>query len=148
MCYPATTRLPPVFFASSSAASARWSVASSSSSTSGPDAATPMLTVTTKPSIGVSPMRLRTRSATLKRRVEIRFRHHDHKLIAAHPRHQIRRAQGGRGTVDDPSQRMVAGGVAVRVVDPLQVVDVDHQDGKRAALRRQRAASLGACASK
>jgi hypothetical protein len=48
--------------------------------------------------------------------------------VTAHPRHKVRRAQGGGDPADDLFQHTVSGGVAARVVDLLQVVDIDHEN--------------------
>ena len=72
------------------------------------------------------------------------LRQQDRELVAAEPREHVglaqARAQQRRATLDD---QLVAGVVAERVVDVLEVVEVEHQ---RRALRRRSAATRARCA--
>ena len=65
----------------------------------------------------------------------------DHELVAAEPRDRVGRAHGGREPARERDQHRVAGGVAVEVVDALEVVDVDVEHrgaGARALGVRER----------
>ena len=61
--------------------------------------------------------------------------HHHHELLAAVARQRVEHARVGAQHVGDRAQRPVTGGVAVLVVDALEVIDVDHQHGEVAVER-------------
>ena len=58
----------------------------------------------------------------------------DRELVAAEPRHGVAHAQRGAQARRDRLQHPVAGGVAERVVDRLEVVEVQEQHGERPAV--------------
>ena len=61
----------------------------------------------------------------------------DRELIAAETSHEVAVAHRRRDPLGDRDQKRVAGRVAERVVDDLEVVEVDEQDGRhRLALRQ------------
>ncbi len=73
---------------------------------------------------------------------------HDDELVAAEPGHQFARPDGGPEPVGDLDEQLVTGGVAQRVIDDLEVVEVEEQAGEAAGagaeplgdvLRQQRA---------
>ena len=67
----------------------------------------------------------------------------DHELVAADAAAEVVRAEILGDGAREPQQRVVAGGVAERVVDDLEVVDVERHQGERRPWRRQR---LSSCA--
>ena len=73
---------------------------------------------------------------------------HDDELVAAEPGDQVAGADGGAQPLGDLDEQLVTGGVAERVVDDLEVVQVEEQAGEVSAaghepagdvLRQQRA---------
>ena len=67
----------------------------------------------------------------------VQARQHQHKFLAAPAGHKLPAAQV---LADDPArlaQHHVSGGVAVGVVDPLEVVDIDHHHTEDAPGLRQ-----------
>ena len=60
--------------------------------------------------------------------------HHDDELVAAEPGHSVRLADDGLQVLGRSHEQLVAGLVAQGVVDPLDVVEVDEQDGDVAAV--------------
>ena len=66
----------------------------------------------------------------------------DRELVAAEPCHQIVAADTGAQAVGDLAQQFVADLVAERIVDALELVDVDIEDRKRLALGKLRHAPL------
>ena len=56
---------------------------------------------------------------------------HDRELLAADAAEHVGAALRGRDRVGEQPQRAVARGVALRVVDPLEVVDVEHDERAR-----------------
>ena len=65
--------------------------------------------------------------------LDVRLGQDQHELLAAVAADQVGRAQVGGERLGDAAQDDVAGRVAVRVVDGLEVVDVDEGDRQRAA---------------
>ena len=65
----------------------------------------------------------------------------DGELVAAHPVGEVRAAARGPDRVGQRLQALVAGLVAVRVVDGLEVVDVEEQERQRHAGARERPAA-------
>ena len=61
-------------------------------------------------------------------RVDVGLGQDQQELLATVAAHEIDRPDVLAERVGDPSQDQVAGGVAVRVVEPLEVVEVDHHD--------------------
>ena len=61
----------------------------------------------------------------------------EHELLAAVAADEVGCAQAGRDRLGDAAQDDVADGVAVRVVDGLEVVDVDERDRQRALVARR-----------
>ena len=57
-----------------------------------------------------------------------------HELVAAVAGEQVGRARAGRQARRDLAQQLVAGGVAERVVDELEAVEVDVEDGAGVAV--------------
>ena len=78
----------------------------------------------------------RRRSAASERIVRLGSRHHDNEFLAAVAGKRIERAGVGAQRIGDGTKRRVAGGVAVLVVDQLEMIDIDHQHGDLAGLRR------------
>ena len=71
----------------------------------------------------------------LRRREHVRARQEQRELLAAVARRAIHRA--ARGSVEHPrhlAQRLVALLVAIGVVERLEVIHVEHQEGERRAL--------------
>ena len=66
----------------------------------------------------------------------------DGEFVAAEPRHQIVAADAGAQAVRDLAQQLVADLVAERIVDALELVDVDIEDRERLALGKLRHAAL------
>ena len=66
----------------------------------------------------------------------------EHEFLAAVAADEVARAKVLGDRLGDPAQDDVAGGVAVGVVDRLEVVDVDEGDAQRALVAR-RALDLG-----
>src|SRR5438552_13517812 len=62
------------------------------------------------------------------------LRHQDAELVATQPAHEIGLAHRAAHRVGDEPQDRVAGGVAVRVVDPLEVVQVEIDQSQRPAV--------------
>ena len=60
---------------------------------------------------------------------------HHRELVAAQAGHGVLRAHASRSALGDRDQQPVADVVAERVVDGLEVVDVDEEDGDRALSR-------------
>src|SRR2546422_10613621 len=60
--------------------------------------------------------------------------HQDRELVAPEPAHDVRLAHGGAHRVRDEAQNRVAGRVTVRVVHPLEVVQVEVDQRQRAAV--------------
>ena len=54
---------------------------------------------------------------------------HDAELVAAEPEHHVVAPRGPRQSRSDLPQQLVAGGVAEGVVDLLEVVEVDEEEG-------------------
>src|SRR5579864_3964208 len=96
-------------------------------------AATPTLIVSLSPpkgrrgDLGANPLRQRARSR-LGRLVE-----DERELLAAVPGAHVRLARAGGEDGGQLGQHGVSVEVAVRVVDLLEVVEVDHQEGDRLA---------------
>ena len=67
-------------------------------------------------------------------------RQHDRELVAAQPGDDVLRAHGMPQPAGDGDEQRVADGVAERVVDDLEVVDVDEQHAERAGAGRELAA--------
>ena len=82
-----------------------------------------------------SPMRLTTDRATSSAACVVEAGEEQRELVAAEPERLAALAKAGR----DLSEHLVAGRVAVLVVDPLEVVDVEEADG------HEPAGLLGAC---
>ena len=59
---------------------------------------------------------------------------HDDEFIAAKAGHRVAGPYGHPHPAADLHQRCVAGRVAMRVVDALEVVEVDEQHGSRATV--------------
>src|SRR5439155_8932896 len=53
--------------------------------------------------------------------------HDDRELLAAEPADHVLRAYDGAQSLGEETEQLVADGVAVDVVDVLEVVDVEHQ---------------------
>ena len=66
-------------------------------------------------------------------RVAVEVGQQDQELVAALAREQVGRAHDAAQAHRDPPQQLVAGGVAERVVDGLEVVEVDVQQRDRGA---------------
>ena len=64
-------------------------------------------------------------------------RQHDRELVAAQPGDDVLRAHGMPQPAGDGDEQRVADGVAERVVDDLEVVDVDEQHAERAGAVRE-----------
>ena len=64
--------------------------------------------------------------------VDVRQEHRE--LVAAEARHQVCFPQPARQRPGDRLERVVARLVAVRVVDPLEVVEVDHHQARHLAV--------------
>lgn len=62
---------------------------------------------------------------------EIGFRENDGEFFAAVASDQVAGTQGGAAVVGEGAEHLVACGVAIDVVDLLEVVDVHHDGGKR-----------------
>ena len=60
-----------------------------------------------------------------------------HEFLAAVPADQVAGPQVRRDRLGDAAQDDVAGGVAVGVVDGLEVVDIDERDRQRALVARR-----------
>ena len=76
-------------------------------------------------------------------RLDVLLEHHE--FVAAEPRHEILRPQHFAQAVGDRAQQLVAAGMAERVVDLLELVEVDEQQRRQllgAMLDRQQAADL------
>ena len=58
-------------------------------------------------------------------RIDILLEHHE--FVAAEARHEILRAQHFAQAVGDRAQELIAAGMAKRVVDLLELVEVDEQ---------------------
>ena len=69
--------------------------------------------------------------------------HHDRELLAADPADDVRAANRRAQDLGEGDEDSVAGSVAVHVVDLLEIVDVEHEDGHR-IVRAARARQLGA----
>ena len=79
----------------------------------------------------VPPPRRRIRSAKIRRPGRPGLREQHHELLAAVAGHDVHRALFALGRIAPSApQHPVAGQVAVRVVDVLEVVDVHHQAGQ------------------
>ncbi len=63
--------------------------------------------------------------------VEVRLRHHQEELLAAVPADGVDRANVVPQDGGHVPQHLVTDGVAVGVVDPLEVIDVEHRDAQR-----------------
>jgi hypothetical protein len=64
--------------------------------------------------------------------VEVGLGEQDGELLAADARRHVYAARAGLQRVGEAAQHVVAHVVAVRVVDPLEVVNVEHQQAKGA----------------
>ena len=64
------------------------------------------------------------------RTARLAVRDEDAELVAAEPDSQVGRPQALGQALADGAQQLVAGGVAERVVDGLEVVQVHEQDGR------------------
>ena len=73
----------------------------------------------------------RIRSARIGRAFQVGLAEENHELFAAEPRHLVGRPDRVADDAADLADHLVAGGVAVEVVDALEVIDVDHQDADR-----------------
>ena len=69
--------------------------------------------------------------------LDVRLGQDQHELLAAVAADQVRGAQVGRDRLGHAAQDDVADGVPVRVVDGLEVVDVDERDRQRPAVARR-----------
>ena len=58
--------------------------------------------------------------------IDGRLGHRDRKLVSAHTGTKVGRAHDALKLLRDKAQGPVAGTVSLPVVDPLQVVEVDH----------------------
>ena len=100
--------------------------------------ATPAETVTRKgrPSLlnGSRSTVRRTRSATRQRRARGSLREKHGELFAAVPAGQIARADGGLEDSAESADRHVSGAMAVRVVEPLEMVEVEQRHGQGSAV--------------
>ncbi len=70
----------------------------------------------------------------------------DDELVPAEPRHRVRGTDGRDQPARERDQQRVAGGVAVEVVDALEVVQVDEQDARRAVVAAACARARGSAA--
>ena len=61
------------------------------------------------------------------------FREQDRELFAAEARDEIARAHRRSQHLGDPAEHDVARGMAVRIVDMFEVIDVEHRDRQAAA---------------
>ena len=66
----------------------------------------------------------------------------DRELVSSEPPDRVQRAHRASQSLDHPAQQLVAGGMAVHVVDRLEVVEVEQHERERVALT-QRAFELG-----
>ena len=71
--------------------------------------------------------------ADLERDVRARVAQQDDELLAAVPGRDVVLADRRDDRATDRAEHLVAGRVAVRVVEHLELVDVDHQDADRVA---------------
>ena len=62
-------------------------------------------------------------------RFDVLLEHHE--FVAAEPRHEILRAQHFAQPVGDRAQQLVAAGMAERVVDLLELIEVDEQQRRQ-----------------
>ena len=67
---------------------------------------------------------------------ERRVRHHDDEFLAAEPADEIGAAHDAAHALGEMLQHLVAGVMAVGVVDRFEMVDVEHHQRQRAALMR------------
>ena len=79
------------------------------------------------------PTAARTRSPTSSATSGRRVAQQDHELLAAVAGRDVVLADGRDDRAADRAQDLVAGRVTVRVVEDLELVDVDHQDADRVA---------------
>ena len=87
--------------------------------------------------------RVRQPAAEVERVARVAGRHHDAELLAAEAADDVRAAQRAAEKIGEVAKHLVAGPVAVDVVDPLEVVDVEHQH-RDGVPRPARAGQLGA----
>src|SRR5256712_3250528 len=64
--------------------------------------------------------------------IDVRLRHGDRKLIAAYPRAQVGCTDHAQELLSHEPQRAVTRAVPEPIVDPLQVIEVDHHQGQPA----------------
>ena len=83
----------------------------------------------------------RSRSPTSSVRVEVRAGEQHDELLAADAVDEVERPQRLSHRVGDVLEHGVAGRVAVLVVDPLEVVEVGHEQPERRVLARGRRAA-------
>src|SRR5262249_15986103 len=69
----------------------------------------------------------------LHNRVVRSLGHHQHELFSSIAAHDVLAARRHEQVLNDRAQYRVARGVAERVIEPLEIVDVDHHHAKRAA---------------
>ena len=87
---------------------------------------------------GVSSARS-VRSASSRGAVlDLRAADHDRELVAAQAGHQAGPLERGAQMAGDGAEHLIAAGMAERIVDLLELVDVDHQQRHLALLRRRR----------
>ena len=85
----------------------------------------------------------RARPAASSGELDVLLEHHE--LVAAEPRHEILGPQHLAQPVGDRAQQLVAAGMAERVVDLLELVEVDEQQRRQllgAVLDRQQPPDL------
>ena len=63
----------------------------------------------------------------------VHLRHDDRELVAAQPRHRVRLARATAQPIGDQPQQLVADGVAERVVDALELVEIETEHGQALA---------------
>ena len=74
------------------------------------------------------------------RPIDVPAAHDDGELVAAEPRHEILAPDNGAQAAGDDLQERVARRMAVRIVDLLEAVEIDPEDGERIGLLQRRKA--------
>ena len=62
-------------------------------------------------------------------RFDVLLKHHE--FVAAEPRHEILRAQHFAQAIGDRTQQLVAAGMTQRIVDLLELIEVDEQQRRQ-----------------
>ena len=97
----------------------------------------PARTSTPRSATGASRLATRRSAMVVSARRPAGVRGDDRELVAAEPGHHVARAHAAQQAAGDLDQQLVAGGVAERVVHPLELVEVDQEQRRPAPAPRR-----------